>query len=172
MTTANLSTSTLYRPSLKLAIVGHGRSGKDTAAEWFHRHTTIRYGVGTSWIICEHVAAATGRSVQDVFDHRHGDRPTMRRIGDELRESDPAYLARETLKRGDIANGIRARIEIEATQRERLVDLTIWIDSDVPEDPTLEFDASVADIIVHNPRTPLFFDRLRRLAKSWNVLRP
>jgi hypothetical protein len=42
----------------------------------------------------------------------------------------------------------------------------------VPIDPTLEFDASVADIVIRNDKTPSFFETLSRLARSWNVLRP
>jgi hypothetical protein len=139
-TIANVATSQLYRPALKLAIVGPGRSGKDTAAEWF---------------------AA-----------RHDRRAIMRAKGDAMRESDPAALAREALKFGDIANGIRAKVEIEAVKLEGLVDLTIWIDREVERDDTLEFGPEVADIIIQNHGGLAdFHARLARLARSWGVLR-
>jgi hypothetical protein len=157
---------------LKIAIVGHGRAGKDEAAAYFHEHTRCRYALSTSEVIAPVAAARLGLPVAEAFARRHEDRATWRAIGDEMRANDPAALARETLRHGDICVGIRAIVEIEAVRREGLVGLIIWIDRDVPPDPTLEFGSEQADIVIENRwDLPAFHARLRRLANAMGVLR-
>jgi hypothetical protein len=156
---------------MKLAIVGPGRSGKDECALWLDSHTPLRYsGFSTSRAILPHAARRLGISEAEAWATRHERRAVWRVIGDELRRDDPAFLAREALRHGDICVGIRARCEMEAAQREGLVDLTIWVDRDVPVDDTLEFSRDVADIILPNHwGIEDLHGRLRRLAISWGL---
>ena len=158
---------------LKVGIYGPGRSGKDAAAEWFAANTRLRYWGSTSQVITPHAAKRLGISEREEFRRRHEDRALWRQIGDELREVDPAALARVTLWDGDLNVGVRSLREIAAVRRERLVDVALWIDRPgVPEDPTLEFDESFADVIVPNRwGLPEFHARLANLARAWGVLR-
>ena len=153
---------------MKLAIVGPGRSGKDEIANWLHANTSLCYlGYSTSRVICPHAARQLGISEDEAFARRHEDRALWRRIGDELRAHDPAHLAREVLKHQDVCVGIRARCEIEAAQRERLVDLTLWVARDVPNDETLEYGSEVADLIIENRQSLSHLHaRLSRLARA------
>ena len=49
--------------------------------------------------------------------------------------------------------GIRDRGEMEAVLREGLVSHAIWIDRDVPADPTLTYGKDLCDIVVENHGT-------------------
>jgi hypothetical protein len=156
---------------MKLAIVGPGRSGKDAAAEQLALHG-FRYAFSTSRVIAPYAARRLGLTHEAAFTRRHQDRPLWRQIGDELREHDPAYLARKTLEYGDLCVGVRSLREIAAVRSEGLVDLILWIDRDVPVDDTLEFGPEVADIIVPNRGTLLDFHiRINRLARTWRLPR-
>ena len=67
------------------------------------------------------------------------------------REVHPAYLAMVSLDGGDICVGIRDRIEMAHVVGDPMVDLSIWIDRrGIPDDPKLDFDAELCDIIIPN----------------------
>jgi hypothetical protein len=157
---------------MKLAIVGPSRCGKDVAARWFAEHTPLRYSKSTSQVIAPHAAARLGLSAEEAFARRHEDRDLWFKLGCELRRDDPAYLAREVLRDGDLVVGVRDRAEMEATIREGLVDLVIWIDRDVPVDPTLTYGRELADVVIEN-RWSLadLHRRLDRLASTWGLPR-
>jgi hypothetical protein len=135
---------------MKLAICGPGRAGKDECGRWFAEHTPLRYSKSTSQVIAPFAAAHLGLSVEEAFRRRHEDRDLWFKLGCELRRDDPAYLAREVLRDGDLVVGVRDRAEMEATIREGLVSLVIWIDRDVPVDPTLTYGRELADMVIEN----------------------
>jgi hypothetical protein len=61
---------------------------------------------------------------------------------------------------------MRNRSEVEAVRRGRLVDLLLWIDRDVPTDPTQEYGSELCDVIVQNRGTlKEFCGRLAALAR-------
>lgn len=172
-------------PNLKLAIVGHGRSGKDTAAEWFRDHTPLAYTMSTSRILLPLVVSrlyfididsCTEENYPDLFekewDRRHDFREFWFDTGIWARRFDPAFLARAAVARGqDIVVGIRDGAEIRTTRSEGLVDLVLWIDRDVPPDPTLTYGVEEADVVIPNRwGLDAFHGRLRRLARSLGLL--
>lgn len=73
--------------------------------------------------------------------------------GPHIRANDAAYLARRTLEHGDIAVGIRDGAEMQAVLDEQLVDLAIWIERDVPLDPTLTYGPELCHVIMQNRST-------------------
>lgn len=156
---------------MKLAICGHGRAGKDEAAKWFNENTTVRYsGFSTSAVIAPYVASVLGISEEEAFRRRHEDRQLWYEIGNELREHDPAFLARKTFEHGDIAVGIRDRDEMQAVLDEEMVDLAIWIERDVPPDPTLKYGQEMCDVIVLNTgELGAMFARLEALSKAMGI---
>ena len=158
---------------MKVGIYGPGRSGKDECAEWLALNTRLRYWGSSSQVILPHAALHFGISEKEAWRLRHQHREVWRQIGDELRANDPAHLARVTLKQGDINVGVRAKVEIEAVRRERLVDIAVWVHRpNIEPDPTLEFGPEQCDIILPNDRTlPHLHARLRNLANSWAVLK-
>ena len=134
--------------SIKIAISGHGRAGKDIAAEWFVHNCGLRYFGSTSKVIWPHAAARLGLSMREAWQRRHEQRQVWFDIGNELRESDPAYLAREVLRQGDLCIGIRSKGEMATVVRERLVDVLLWVDRNVLNDPTLEYNVDDFPFIV------------------------
>lgn len=89
------------------------------------------------------------------------------------REVHPAYLAMVSLDGGDICVGIRDRIEMAHVVGDPMVDLSIWIDRrGIPDDPKLDFDAELCDIIIPNYwGLREFHSRLARLAASLCILK-
>jgi len=54
------------------------------------------------------------------------------------------------LAKGDIAVGLRNADEVMTARPERLIDLFVWIDREVPHDPIQTFGAELCDVIVSN----------------------
>lgn len=140
----------------KILFVGHGRSGKDTACQMFAEITGLRDAGTTSLALTRYVAEKLGVPEADAYARRH-ESPEMRILwfetGNEIRRHDPALLVREMFAKGDISGGVRGRPEIEAVRRERLADLIVWVDRDVPADPTMEYGPEFADVVVQNRGT-------------------
>lgn len=148
----------------RIAISGPGRSGKDEAAEYLKRHG-FRYSESTSCVITREIARQTGLSFEECHAKRHEHRGRWYHVGNQLREKDPAHLVREVLKTGNVVVGVRDGIEMRAAREKGLVDLVVWIDRDVPPDPTLTYGTELADIIIPNHEgLPEFHARLDRLA--------
>lgn len=149
-----------------IAICGPGRSGKDETAKWLAANTPLRFSLGTSQVIAPHIAAEDGISVEEAYARRHEDRDRWFRKGNELRVDDHAYLVRECLKQGEIVVGLRNADEVVASRSEGLIDLFLWIERDVEEDPTMTFGPELCDIIIDNNCTiPELHERLAGLAR-------
>jgi hypothetical protein len=162
----------MREPLPKIAICGHGRSGKDEAARYLARRTPLRFAKSTSEVIAPYAAAKLGRPVDVAFAERHQNRVFWFNVGNELRAEDPAFLVRECLKAGEIVVGMRNRSEVVAVRAERLVDLVVWIDRDVPADPTQEFGVELCDLVVPNRGTlEEFHGRLEALARWAGLLK-
>lgn len=159
------------KPLPKLAIRGPGRCGKDTAARWLATHTPLRLGRTTSEIIAPHVAARLGLTVEEAFARRHENRPLWFEVGNELRSPDPTYLVRECMKEGEIVVGLRNSDEVKAARAEGLIDLFVWVEREVPADPTQTFGPDLCDIVISNNGTlDEFHGRLRALARFASLL--
>lgn len=157
---------------LKIAIYGPSGAGKDATALWLSRNSILLYRYPTSRIIVPKAARMLQMTDEEAYRRRHEFRHLFRHLGDEMRRDDPAHLARECLKGGDILVGVRARVEAEAVRAEGLVDLSIFIRRDVPPDPTLEFDSSLCDLVIENDGTlDDLHAKLRRLAGAMGILR-
>ena len=158
----------------RVLFLGHGRHGKDTACEtlakatgWKNAGTTSIYL--TPYVVKEYERLGMHHLIRDAYAHRHANRELWRRVGDEIRRDDPALLVRDALKVGPITGGCRGAPEVEAVRRESLVDLIVWVDASKrhPLDPTVEFDCSVADLIIDNNGTEEeFVCRVRRLGAA------
>lgn len=133
-----------------VAVVGPGRSGKDTAAEFLGQLTLLRYVGSTSWIGLDYMAERLGVCSMTAWESRHAHRGRWKQYLDEFRADDPTKLVRMSLDRGDIVSGIRDRSELESARAARLLTHVLWIDRDVPTDPTITFTRDDCDWVVRN----------------------
>lgn len=156
-----------------LAFCGYGRSGKDTAAEWFRDHTNLVFMGGCSWTAREYMAKRLGAdegrviTVDEAYARRHEDRMKWYTYMNEYRKDDPARLIQDCLDHSDIVCGVRDRAELLAAKEAGLLDLIIWIDRDVPVDPTVTYTVDDCDMVIRNFGTlEVYYQRLERLARS------
>jgi hypothetical protein len=151
----------------KVLVCGHGRAGKDTACEIICELTGWKFAGTTSKYLTKFVAAKLGLSDEEAYARRHESDETRMvwfHTGNELRKDDPSLLARMAFQNGDVSGGVRGKPEIEAIRQEGVADLIIWIDRDVPVDPTMEFGREYADIVIENNGTVTELrEKLRRL---------
>jgi len=151
----------------KLLFVGHSRSGKGEAGLWFDSCTNCSYAGSTSALHVDDIAKELGVSPKRAWEERHSNRAYWRQWYDNYRIKDPSALVRESFLKGNIAEGTRARCEMDAVARYQLADLVIWVDRDGLLDPTLEFGPEVADFVINNNGTlEDYHCRLRRLAST------
>lgn len=157
---------------MKILFVGPGRCGKDTALEICERLSILRSAGTFSRYLTPYVAREMGVSEDAAYAARHQNREEWMRIGTELRRDDPTILARLAFANGDMSGGVRGRSEIIAITQQRLTDLIVWIDRDVPIDPTMEFGHEWADVRIDNNGSVESFEyTLRRLMGALGVLR-
>jgi len=156
-----------------LAVIGHGRAGKDSACLWLRSHTVLRFAGGSSWSAAPHMGHVLGKTAEAAYRDRHQDRMLWFKELNKLRaEKGPSYLVRLCLEHSDLVCGLRNAEELYAGRNEGLIDLIVWIDRPVPPDPTVEFSVEDADVIVRN-HTSLddFYARLRNFSRSLKILR-
>lgn len=161
---------------LRIAISGHGRSGKDTAAELLARYSSLRYVAGTSKFAADVVFERWGKAfyldAEACWQDRHNHRMKWTEIMGEFNRNDPVAVYRRCLEHQDILTGVRWKDEQAAVRASGLVDLWIWIERDVPRDPTQQYGADACDIVILNNGSILDLgDKLIALAKTWGVFR-
>ena len=140
---------------MRIAIVGRGRAGKTTAARWLAEHTPLRYAGSTSYSAARVVCgdpSLSGRyeSVDACYADRRNVREEWRRIILDYNGPDGLRLYREMAAENDILDGIRSRRELEACRAAGLAEVVVWIERDVPPDPSLDFGPGAADHLIDN----------------------
>lgn len=124
----------------RILLVGHGRSGKDTAGEYLEKITGLKFGGSTSRWLAPYVAERMGMDVEQCYAVRHQNREIWYRIGQEVREHQPGILLDTAFRHGPITAGVRDKVELQYACEKQLITHLIWIQRDVPVDPTLEFN--------------------------------
>ena len=180
----------------KILVVGPGRSGKDTLGTWLHDNTEHTYAGSTSLYLAKYVAAEydkqgylmddngykKGYSGHEVlFNERHGHRREWFRIGNLIRKNSHGMLQEEALRKGNVVAGIRDFKEAAWACYREIYDHIIWIDADVPVDPTITFTAQDLAVMLEGKRTtltvikndgsPKFCEVIAEFAKSIRTLR-
>jgi hypothetical protein len=133
-----------------LAVLGYGRAGKDTAAEYLCAQTGLVYAGSSSDRLCRFVAHAAGIGEKEAFAERHSHRAFWKDVGDLIRGLDLLLLVRIALGWGDMAVGLRGGHEVRNCPKAG-VDVRVWVENGrVPPDFTVEFTADDCDLVVPN----------------------
>jgi hypothetical protein len=159
---------------MKIGIVGPGRSGKDTAAEFLRDEFGLRYTHGTSkWAASIVWASMTQHgycrydTADEAWEDRHNHRALWAKIIGRYNEADPTRLYRDCIANQDVLTGLRWRSEFLACRAAKLVDCWLWIDRPGCLDPTCEITAADCDFTIRNDGTlDLFRERLRGWASG------
>lgn len=131
----------------RFMVVGHGRAGKDETAIYLAKTLGLRYEGSTSLsikpIITSGMYDNNRTELQELcYSTRHDNRKYWYDFANMLRQIDPLLLIKLTLSYSDILVGTRSFQELEnGVQLFRPTDI-LWLDRNVPADPTLEFRSS------------------------------
>lgn len=149
-----------------VAFCGHGRAGKDTSAEYVCKRLGLVYPKSASWQALPLVAHMAGVPAERAWDERHENRVFWIHACNALRVGDMTLLGRLCLGAGDVLAGPRGLPEFREYRRVGTIDWAVWVDRDVPVDPTMEFIAQDCDFVVPNHGT------LDELYAKWDRLLP
>lgn len=147
---------------MKILIIGYGRHGKDTVAEYLRDHYGLTFK-SSSMHCAENAVFPALRdiygysTVEECFADRSNHRTEWYDLISEYCESDPARIGREIFEVSDIYCGLRNKRELHAIRNNGLVDVAIWVDrSDLlpPEDKTSNtLKPWMADFVIDNNGT-------------------
>lgn len=121
---------------LRMMMVGHGRHGKDTAAEFLRDGYGARI-VSSSWFMTEKVVypwfAASNPGMYATplvcYEDRANHRPTWARLIAEYNAADLTTLGRAIFENYDLYVGNRNAREFHALRNAGVFDVAIWIDA-------------------------------------------
>jgi hypothetical protein len=155
-----------------IGFMGMGRAGKDTAAEFYCHRMGLAYPGSSSRIILPVIAEMIGVPEEQAWQARHDNRLFWIDACHAVRHGDYTKLLRMALGSGDVAVGVRGRLELYTAIQEGVIDYNYWIDNPrVPKDPTVEFGPDDCDALL--PNYGSLHDFYRRLDREveW-LLRP
>lgn len=147
-----------------LAIVGHGRAGKDTAGLYLSDTFRLEPPKSSSLNVVPLVAHMIGIDPETAYAERHQNRVFWINACNALRADDLSRLARWCLGVCDLAIGLRGGSEFKAVMELGVCDLSVWIENvNVPSDITVEFKRDDCDIIIENNGSiEQFYEKLYR----------
>lgn len=162
---------------MRLAICGNGQHGKDTVAEWFRDHSTLRYFCSTSEaaapIVFQRWGIAHYGSVEACYRDRRNHRLRWAQTIWEYNQPDGLTLYRDMIVSQDVLTGIRKLEELQACYEHGIVELTLWVEQpgQPPEGSSNLITAADCDITLLNEHGRLedTHRKLYRLATSWGV---
>jgi hypothetical protein len=147
---------------MKLLIIGHGRHGKDTVAEYLN----VMFGLvfKSSSVHCaENVVYPVLKdkynydSVHDCFADRHNHRAEWYDLISDYCKDDLARIGREIFEVSDIYCGLRNKREFHAIKNNGLVDYTIWVDRsdwlETEPKSSMSLEPWMADFVIDNNGT-------------------
>lgn len=158
---------------MKLFILGHGRHGKDTFAEFLTACVPGIKFVSSSLFVGERAVFPTlgprygYATPEECFEDRANHRQEWHELISAFNTPDKASLARALFEEFDLYVGLRCRVELEASRH--LADLVIWVDRSAVLPPESETSNTITaddcDVIVpNNGSIEELFDRAEKLA--------
>lgn len=159
----------------KLLIIGHGRHGKDTVAEFLRDEFGLKFvsssqAAAEIFIYEELKEKYKYETPKECYEDRINHRAEWYDLICDYNVDDRARLAKGILERADCYVGMRDREEIDECLNQGLFDLIIWVDAceRLPLEPADSFniDKSCADIIIdNNGSISELHDKIYRLGK-------
>lgn len=132
-------------------------------------HGALRYAGSFSWAALPHMAKVLKVHPQIAWERRHENRQFWYEELNRLREHDPAFLARMVIRSGNVAAGLRDRLELEAVKAARLFDSIVWVHRPgFPTDSTVTFSRNDATDYLLNDGS---LDHFRETVLSWAALK-
>ena len=125
---------------MKLLILGHGRHGKDTAADLIAEKLGLKSRSSSLFAAERVIMPAMGyASLEACFNERHEHRGKWFTLITEYNTPDKSRLVRELLESADIYVGLRNNCEYEASKH--LFDFVLWVDASdrVEPEPSTSF---------------------------------
>jgi len=156
---------------MKLFVIGHGRHGKDTVAEYIQKNYGLTFE-SSSMFCAEHVVTPwlkdlgiTYNSLEECYADRSNHRQEWYEAIRSYNKDDEAKLSRAIFAKYDMYVGIRSRIEF--LEARYLSDLSIWVEASERHpaiDPTCKILRGDCDVAVDNNGTePELREKLTRL---------
>ncbi len=156
---------------MKLFVIGHGRHGKDTVAEFVQKNYGLTFE-SSSMFCAEHVVTPwlekmgiTYSSLEECYEDRVNHRQDWYEAIRSFNKEDESRLSTAIFGNYDMYVGIRSRVEFLASRH--LSDLCIWVEASdrYPDlEPTCKVLREDCDVIVDNNGTiEKLYDRLTRL---------
>lgn len=146
----------------KLLILGHARHGKDTFAELLRDNFGLKFisssQAASDIFLFDTLKEKYGyKTPEECFEDRMNHRAEWKDLICDYNKDDRARLAKKILEKADCYVGMRDRLEIEESMRQKLFDLIIWVDGSkrLPLEGADSFniDISLADVIIENNTT-------------------
>ncbi len=156
---------------MKLFVIGHGRHGKDTVAEFVQKNYGLTFE-SSSMFCAEHVVTPwlekmgiTYDSLEECYEDRVNHRMDWYAAIRAYNEADESRLSTAIFAKYDMYVGVRSRVEFLASKH--LCDLSIWVESSKrwpAMDPSCKILRGDCDVIVDNDGTIAeLYARLTRL---------
>ena len=145
--------------NIKICILGHMRSGKDTLAEIFNQEFGLTYkssSMAAAEIFIFNVLKYKYKykTLNECFEDRVNHRAEWHKLICDYNKNDKARLAKDILENSNCYVGMRDTEEINECIKQNLFDLIIWVDASerLPEEDKSSFniDKSCTDIIIEN----------------------
>jgi hypothetical protein len=118
---------------MKLLLIGYGRHGKDSVAEYLRDNYNMTFK-SSSMHCAENVVYPAlkdmynYKTVEDCFNDRSNHRAEWYDLISDYCKDDLARIGREIFEISDIYCGLRNKREFHSIKNNGLVDFTIWVD--------------------------------------------
>ena len=160
---------------MKILILGHMRSGKDTLAELFNEHFGLSFmsssQASADFFLYDQLKDKYGYiSPEECFNDRVNHREEWYLAICDYNKNNRARLAQDILSKVDCYVGMRDKEEFNECVNQKLFDLIIWVDASkrLPLEPgtSININMSDADIVIENNGSyEEFVEKSRRIGK-------
>lgn len=137
----------------KIVLIGPSQCGKDETAKRLCRLWNRGFHGSSSWLAMPYIAHVMRSTENAMYECRHQYRAFMYYFCKGLRQHDPTFLVRLSLRHSPMSLGLRDKVELDASREAGLLPFVVWIERQVRPDPTLELTWHDADMVLLNMGT-------------------